>query len=287
MSNNPLRVAAIHDLSGFGRCSLSVILPVLSSMGVQAVAVPTAVLSSHTGGLGDVVFRDLTDYISPCLAHYKKIGVDFDCVYSGFLGSQEQIDHCLEFFRSYPGALAVVDPVMGDHGKAYRTCTADIRRRMAELISIADIITPNLTEGYILLNQDYSDQCLSRTDARKMLVKLSEKGPKYVVVTGVPMMTGEMANIGYDRSKNAFWIVKCNYVPVSYPGTGDIYASVLTGSMLCGDSLPIAMERATHFVEAAIKITFSYATDTRYGVMLEKVLPMLSVRETLTGYEVL
>lgn len=277
LNNRPARVAAIHDLSGFGRCSLAVILPTLSTMGVQVCPVPTAVLSSHTGGLGEVEFRDQTSFITASLNHYKRLELDFECIYSGFLGSEEQIDHCLEYFSAYPKALAVVDPVMGDHGKAYRTYTEKMRSRLGELVQVADVITPNLTEACMLLNIPYcGDEGLSRVQARSLLAKLGELGPNYVVITGVQLATGEMANIGYDKVNNSYWLVNCDYVPVSYPGTGDIFASVLTGAFLTGDSLPIAMGRATYFVERCIKTTFSYSSDTRFGVMLEKELSVLT-----------
>lgn len=276
MKNRPARVAAIHDLSGFGRCSLSVILPTLSTMGVQVCPVPTAVLSTHTGGLGEVEFRDLTDFIVPCLEHYQRLGLEFECIYSGFLGSEEQIDHCLRFFSAYPDALAVVDPVMGDHGKAYRTYTETMRARLSELVQVADVITPNLTEACMLLKIPYINEALTRSQARSILAKLGELGPEYVVITGVELATGQMSNIGYDKKNNSYWAVTCDYVPVSYPGTGDIFASVLTGAFLTGDSLPLAMGRATYFVERCIKTTFSYSSDTRYGVMLEKELAVLT-----------
>ncbi len=287
INSRPMRVAAIHDLSGFGRCSLSVILPVMSVMGVQVCPVPTAVLSTHTGGLGDVEFRDLTDFIPPALEHYKRLNIDFECIYSGFLGSEAQIDHCLEFFSSYKNALSVVDPVMGDHGNAYKTYTKRMRDRMGELVRVADLITPNLTEASMLLGTDYPTAPLTRMQAKSMLVRLSELGPRYVVITGVSMATNEISNIGYDREHNSFWYVPCDYVPVSYPGTGDIYASVLTGAFLNGDSLPMAMDRATRFLEIAIKTTFTYAQDTRYGVMLEKSLPYLTQRDVLNNYKIL
>lgn len=276
MNHRPARVAAIHDLSGFGRCSLSVILPTLSTMGVQVCPVPTAVFSTHTGGLGEVEMRDLTSFIPAALEHYKRLDLDFECIYSGFLGSEEQIDHCKRFFAAYPDALAVVDPVMGDHGKAYRTYTEAMRNRLGELVQVADVITPNLTEACMLLKIPYINEALSRTQAKSLLAKLGELGPNYVIITGVHLQTGEMANIGYDKANNSYWVVPCDYVPVSYPGTGDLFASVLTGAFLTGDSLPIAMGRAAYFVERCIKTTFSYSSDTRYGVMLEKELSVLT-----------
>ncbi|MEF9852882.1 MAG: pyridoxamine kinase [Hydrogenoanaerobacterium sp.] len=287
MYKRPQRVAAIHDLSGLGRCSLTVILPVLSAMGVQACPVPTAVLSSHTGGFGEVEFRDLTDYIPQALAHYKRLDTEFECVYSGFLGSEVQIDHCLEFFAAYPNALSVVDPVMGDHGRPYKTYTADMQRRMAELVAVADIITPNLTEAFILLKEPYSHEPLTRQKAKTMLLRLAEKGPCFVVITGVDMGGGEVCNIGYQKDKGTFWCVDCDYVPASYPGTGDIFASVLTGGFLSGDSLAIAMDRATQFVEKTVKTTFTFGTDTRDGVMLEKTLQLLGKKDFDSKYKLL
>ncbi len=287
MPDRPKRVAAIHDLSGFGRCSLSVILPTLSVMGVQVCPVPTAVFSTHTGGLGEVERRDLSDFTLPCLEHYRRLGLDFECVYSGFLSSSEQIDHCLQFFSTYKNALAVVDPVMGDHGRPYRTITADMRHRLRELVQVANIITPNLTEACMLLKIPFFNQAVSRSEARSLLARLSELGPNDVVITGVPMISGKMANIGYDRDNNSYWYIECDYVPVSYPGTGDLFASVLTGGFLTGDSLPMAMGRATYFVERCIKTTFSYSSDTRHGVMLEKELAALTDRQNVKDFSLL
>lgn len=284
--NSSIKVAAIHDLSGVGRCSLSVILPTLSAMGIQVCPVPTAILSTHTGGFGDVVMRDLTDYISPALEHYKRLGTDFDCIYSGFLASTAQIDHCLEFFSSYPSALKVVDPVMADHGKPYKTCTPELRRRMGELAAVADIITPNMTEAAILLGENPGMTPRSSTEMKSMLVRLSELGPKTVVITSA-FMGGECCNAGYDREHNKFWKVPYVQVNASYPGTGDVFASVLTGAVLRGDSLPIAMNRAASFLELAIKTTYSYCTDPREGIMLERCLGFLMDNPNLCDYETL
>ena len=278
------RVAAIHDLSGVGRCSLSVILPTMSVMGIQVCPVPTALLSTHTSGYGDVVLKDMTDYIPDALRHYISAGIGFDCIYSGFLASEAQVSHCLEFMDSFRSALRVVDPVMGDGGKRYRTYDDELCRRMGELVAAADIITPNLTEASILLGTAYPDAPLTVGEVKKMLVKLASKGPKTVVITSVIMADGEICNAGYNSEHSAFWRVPYEMIPKSYPGTGDIFASVLTGGILLGDSLPIAMTRATAFCEYAIKTTFGYGAPAREGVMLEKCLPMLAEKGSYTEY---
>ena len=284
MYQKSIKVAAIHDLSGVGRCSLTVILPTLSAQGIQVCPVPTSILSTHTGGYGDVVMRDLTDYISPALEHYKRLGYRFDCVYSGFLASEEQIKYCMSFFEYYSGSLKVVDPVMADHGKPYKTCTPELRKGMGRLVGIADIITPNITEAAMLLGENPYQPELTSQQMKSFLVRLSELGPKIVVITSV-YSDGHYYNIGYEREHSKFWKVPYNLINASYPGTGDVFASVLTGSILRGDSLPLAMNRATAFLELAIKTTYSYSTDTRDGIMLESCLDYLMGHPTLCDYE--
>lgn len=284
MMNRPPRVAAIHGLAGFGRSSLAAVMPTLSAMGVQVCPIPTAVLSAHTG-FGDVEMRDLTDYIAPCVEHYKKLDIGFEGIYSGFLSNASQAADVAGLIRAYPEALAVVDPVMGDHGRRYRTCTPELAEAMRLLVRSANLITPNPTEAAILLGEPYCHDPFTRQQLKSMLVRLAELGPRYVVITGVETASGECASVGYDRRQNAFWSVAFDYVPTAYPGTGDIFASVLTGSMITGDSFPIAMNRATQFDELVIKTTFSYGTDTRHGVMLEKCLEWLTHREVLGGFK--
>lgn len=156
---NPIpRVLTIQDLSGFGRCSLTVILPTLSALGVQVCPLPTAVLSTHTGGFPEVAMRDLTDFLSESLGLYQNLQLEFDCVYSGFLGSEAQIDVCADCLSHYANALKVVDPVMGDHGRAYRTYTPAMQRRMGELVRRADLITPNLAEAVQSLGKGETGQ---------------------------------------------------------------------------------------------------------------------------------
>lgn len=285
MTNRSPRVAAIHDLSGIGRCSLAVVMPILAAMGVQTCPVPTAVLSTHTGGFGDPAMRDLTDFVSPCLEHWKKLGLEFDCIYSGFLASEQQAAQVGEFIGSWPNALAVVDPVMGADGKPYRTFTPQLIAKMCGLVKEADLITPNMTEACILLDTDFTNAALGRDKARSMLVRLSEKGPSLIVITGAVVVPGKISNIGYDRAHNAFWRVDCEFVPVSYPGTGDVFASVLVGGLLTGDSLPLAIARASRFVEIAVSTAYGYSCEPREGVMVEKSLPWLIEQNTIVGYE--
>lgn len=281
--NEIKKVAAIQDISGIGRCSLTVIIPILSAMGIQVCPVTTSVLSAHTG-FGEFVMRDLTDYMQPALEHYKKLGVEFDCIYSGFLGSLEQIDHCLEYFDTYKNALKIVDPVMGDDGKAYKTYTGELCRRMGELVAVADIITPNLTEAAILLGEEYPTAPMRRSEIKSWLVRLSEKGAGIVVITSVVLTDGGIATVGYDKKTSSFWMIKNDYVPKSYSGSGDMFASVLAGSILNGDSLPIAMNRAASFTELSIKTTYSYGSSWEDGIMFERQLPWLMSYQVLDDF---
>jgi pyridoxine kinase len=285
MTNRSPRVAAIHDLSGFGRCSLTVVIPILAAMGVQTCPVPTAVLSTHTGGFGKPSMCDLTDFVSPCLSHWQCLQLDFDCIYSGFLASERQTQQVSEFIKAWPNALAVVDPVMGDDGRIYRTFSPELVAKICQLVKSADLITPNMTEACILLDEEFTGTAVGRDKARSMLVRLSEKGPEYVVITGAVVEPGRLSNIGYDRDNNAFWRVDCEFVPVKYPGTGDVYASVLVGGLLTGDSLPLAMARAARFVEIAARTAYGYNADARGGIMIEKSLPWLIQQNTVCEYE--
>lgn len=281
------RVAAIHDLSGLGRCSLKVILPVLAAMGVEPCPVPTAVLSSHTGGFGEPELCDLTAFVGQLMRHWKQLETPLDCIYSGFLADPAQASQVGAFFEAWPDALAVVDPVLGEDGRRYRTCTPALADSMRALVAKADLITPNLTEACILLRAPYDTASLGRDRARSLLVRLSELGPERVVVTGVQVEPGRPENVGYDRPNNAFWRVSCGFVPVNYPGAGDVSAAVLVGGLLTGDSLPLAMARATRFTQIAASTAYGYNTPRREGVLLEKALPWLCQRQVLTGYETL
>ena len=271
------RVAAVHDLSCIGRCSLTVIMPILSCMGIQVCPLPTAVLSTHLGGFGTTAFCDFTDHMPDFFQHWKREGITFDCIYSGFLASKQQIEVVNQFIEEFSqnSPLILVDPVMGDQGKLYSTYTPQMQEQMKTLIRKADIITPNYTEACFLLGEPYQLDHCDTAKMKKWLMRLADLGPSIVVMTGIPLNKEKIVNIGYDRKKGSYWEVSNDYIPAHYPGTGDAFASVLIGGLLKGDSLPSAMTQAADFVGMAIKGTFDAGTNPREGVLLETVLPWL------------
>ncbi len=276
-------VAAIHDLSGVGRCSLTVIIPALSALGVQCCPVPTAVFSTHTGGLGQVVKQDLTDYLIPALEHYQTLDLDFGGIYTGYLSSEHQVDHCLKFMDAYPKALHIVDPVMGDHGKAYKAYTPTMQEQMKELVARAQVITPNFTEACLLLGISYTDQPLSVDFLKKTLIDLSKLGPKCVIITGLSIEgSDKLINAGYDREEGLMHFAAVSRVPAAFPGTGDLFASIITGEMVKGHTLKEAMATATAFSALAVEATYKAGTDSRFGVLLEPVLRHLIQPDTST-----
>ena len=283
-------MAAINDVSGFGRCSLTVISPVLSAMGVQVCPVPTAILSSHSGGFSGFSFHDFTQYMDEYIAHWRKLDLEFDCIYSGFLGSADQIDIVDRFITSFTSGKktkVVVDPVMGDDGVLYSTYTQVMQSKIKELVRKADIITPNLTEACFLLDMEYTNVPIKDDTMKDILSRLCDLGPSTCVITGVKVKDGRFANIAYNREQNSFWKVECDYVPAKYPGTGDIFASVFTGAILNGDNLPIAMDRATQFVSLAIRVTYGYGTPHREGVLFEKVISWLHSGLLQSTYQII
>lgn len=287
------KVAAIHDLSGYGRASLTTIIPILSNMKVQVCPVPTAILSTHTGGFEGYSFIDLTDYMQEHINHWKKLNLEFDCIYSGFLGSARQIEIVADFIDYFgkKAKFTVVDPVMGDNGKLYKTMGEDMVNGMRNLIQKADIITPNFTEVMYLLGKDYKED-ITEEKVKKYLKELSQMGPKIVIATSVPdtnsnELDKKTSVVAYDRENDVFWRVSCKYIPASYPGTGDAYTSVVIGSLLQGDSLPIAIERGVQFITQCIMASYGFKYPSKEGVLLEKMLDVLKVPMISTNYEML
>ena len=291
------KVAAIHDLSGYGRASLTAIIPTLSTMGVQVCPLPTAILSNHTGGFETFSYVDLTDSMEDYINHWKDIGIDFDCIYSGFLGSSRQIEIVSNFIKDFrrdgsegrPKTLVVVDPVMGDNGGFYACFNWDFVPYMRQLISKADVITPNFTEAAFLLGMKEAPKSISREEMKVWLTKLGDMGPKIVVITSVPDQADHSKTdvIAYDKESGQYWILGCHYIPASYPGTGDTFASVMIGCLLQGESLPVALDRAIQFISQCIKASYGFDYPHRNGVLLERELGVLRTRPLISDYEAL
>ena len=267
------RVLCIHDLPGFGRAGLSVIVPVLSALGAQAVAVPTAVLSTHTGGLGTPAKLANPGYGPAALEHYRRLGLRFDCIYSGYLADASQAKLVEQAMDLWPDALTVVDPVMGDHGRMYRGLAPEMVPAMYTLCSRASLILPNTTEAALLLGDPMpgvtgeAELHTAQTQAQR----LTRICPR-VLITGVAAGRG-IACVGADRATGES-LVRTPMVPKSFHGTGDIFGAVLVGRLLQGNVLPAAAQAAAVFVADCLKATPDEA-DERLGVWLESVLPRL------------
>ncbi len=268
--------AAIHDLSGVGKCSLTVALPVLSACGVETAALPTAVLSTHTGGFEGFTYRDLTEDLLPTAAHWKQVGCHFSALYSGFLGSAQQTVLVEEIIGLLgKDALVVVDPVMGDRGKLYRTITPQLAAGMAGLCRRADLIAPNLTEAACLLGREYRDEQLSREEAGEMLGALCRMGPSMAVLTGV-RCDGGLGAACLNAASGQLEFCMMEEIPGSYHGTGDLFASVLVGGLLNGMDLAGACWLAVRFTHQVIETTRQYSKDCRFGPKFEVHLPELA-----------
>ena len=279
MGKGARKVAVVQDMSGFGRCSMTVALPVLAAMGSQCCPVPTAYLSAHTGFSpeGGAVFHDMTEQMEGVMGHWTALGVSLDAIYSGFLGSAGQVNHLLKFLSRFrrEGTLVLADPVMGDHGRAYRTCTPDLRARMSQLCAQADLITPNLTEAAMLLEEEYRE----RPDPaliRAWLERLSLGGTRSVVITGVSAGEGEIGAASIDRGTGKISVAMTRREEGSFPGTGDLFASVLLGGLLREETLEKAAALAADFVRRAVRRTLDLGTPVLEGVQFEGLLGALT-----------
>lgn len=274
------QILAIHDISCFGRCSLTVALPIISATGIQTTVLPTAILSTHTGGFCDFTFRDLTDDLPQIMAHWQREGLVFDAVYTGYLGSLQQVavvSELVDVCKSQ-GARIVVDPVMADHGKLYSTFSDAYPQAMRSLCQRADLILPNMTEALLLLDEGYQPPPYQREDLQQLLDRLSKLGPQQVVVTGVSCDREQIGAACYDRNRQQTSFVFAEEIPGRYHGTGDIYASCVVSAMMWGHSLETAMQIAGEFTVESIRSTNRAGTDLRYGVNFEAGLGWLAQR---------
>lgn len=282
------RCVAIHDLSCYGHTSLMAAIPILTTMGIQVCPLPTAILSTHSQ-LHDFTFTDLTSTLTSTLTHWRQLGLDFDAIYSGFLGADAQVRIVLQLIDSQRtnAPLVLVDPVLGDYGRLYQTMTEAMVCAMRELVAKADVITPNLTELALLLGRPYTPYVpLEQLQAE--LRTLADQGPQMVVVTSVPEEQNGLQTsvLGYSRADGRFWRVRCHYLPGDFPGTGDAFASVLLGALLQHDSLPEAMERAVHFATLGVRATYGYGIPMSEGILVERILSSLREPIQYSSYEI-
>ena len=273
------RIVTIQDISCIGKCSLTVALPIISACGVETAVIPTAVLSTHTAFDG-FTFRDLTDEIPPIAAHWKAQGMAVDAIYTGYLGSFQQLEIVSRFFDQFKTTenLILVDPVMADNGALYAGFTPEFVQEMAKLCGKADIIVPNLTEACYLLNIPYPGEDYTRADIQHILTELGKLGCKQVVLTGVSLEPGRLGVMAYDTEKQTFFEYYNEKMPSSFHGTGDVFASVVVGAMMRGCPLADALRLAVDFTLESIRKTVADPEHRWYGVNFEEAIPLLVTR---------
>lgn len=259
-------------------------------MGLEVTPLPTALLSCHTQ-YPEFTFLDLTSEMRKIIANWKAQGFRFNAFYTGYLGSPEQVQVVSELIQDFrrPNDLIVVDPVLGDNGHLYKGMNEEMVGQMRQLIKLADVITPNMTEMFLLLNEPYRNNNFNDNELKAYLRALSLQGPGIVIVTSVPVADNpHLTSVyAYNRIGNRYWKVTCPFLPAHYPGTGDSFTSVITGSLLQGDSLPLALDRAMQFTLQGIRSTFGYDYSNLEGIMLEKVLSSLNTPIQVSSYELI
>ena len=270
------RIVTIQDISCVGKCSLTVALPIISAMGTETAIIPTAVLSTHTM-FKNFTFKDLADQIEPIAEHWKAEKINFDALYTGYLGSFEQIDMMKKFFEDFgENALKFVDPAMGDNGKLYPAFDEKFAKHMATLCAKADIIDPNLTEASYMLGLEYKeDGEYDEAYIKDVLKKLTGLGAKIAILTGVSLSPDKIGAMGYDSEKDEYFSYFNDKINAKYHGTGDIFSSSLLGAIVKGKSLEKSIEIAADFTRKSIEFTENDKDKCWYGVNFEEAIPYL------------
>ena len=269
-------VAAIHDISGMGKCSLTGAIPVLSAAGISVATMPTAVLSTQTGGISGYTYRDLTEDLRPFMEHWKALGKTFDAVYSGFLGSETQIDIVSDFLKNFSreGTLYLCDPAMGDNGELYSVFDNNFVKAMKRLCSNADIIVPNFTEAFLLLDKEYFPAPYTKDFTEAVLNELADRyNAKYIVLTGVDFDGKSVGAASLDVATGKITYSLRPRVDGMFHSTGDLFASSLLGGILNGFTVNEATEKAIDFTVNAINKTVELGGDSRFGLSFELCLP--------------
>ncbi|MDO4534943.1 MAG: pyridoxamine kinase [Clostridium perfringens] len=269
------RVAAIHDISCFGKASLTTIIPILSVMGSEVCPMPTSILSTHTGGLGKPAFVDLSSFMEKTKLHWESLNLEFQCVYSGYLGNPYQVNFVIDFIKTFKkkDTLVVVDPVMADGGKLYGGIDFNMVESMRKLIAFSDIITPNITEACFLLGKEYRNS-FTDDEVKEYAIELSNLGVNKVVITSVvdESDTNTLSTIAYNKGEEKFIKIKNRRINASYPGTGDAFTSILIGSILQGKNFEESIKKSCDFLQRAIEYSSNFDYPKNQGILLEKVL---------------
>lgn len=273
--NNQKKIAVINDFSGFGRCSIAVALPIISTLKIQCCPLPTSIFSNHTG-FDSFFFDDYTDKMPLYINEWKKLGLQFDGITSGFLGSKKQIEIVTQFFKDFKTKenIIIVDPVMGDYGKIYATYTKEMCEEMKKLVQYADIITPNITELCILTDTPYQEKW-KISELEKMTEELSEKGPEKIVVTGI-VQKEFIANFCYEKGKSPK-ILRCHRVGTQRSGTGDIFSSIIAADAVNQVPFDKSVKKASNFIKKCILKSIEMDIPVTDGVCFEELLQTLKV----------
>ncbi len=270
------RVLSIQDLSCIGKCSLTVALPIISAMGVETAIVPTAVLSTHTM-FNDFTFRDLTEDMDGIKEHWVKENFDFDAIYTGYLGSKEQIQIVTDYFDAFGSEhnYIIVDPAMADNGKLYTGFTPDFALEMAKLCSKADIILPNISEACFMLGKEYIGEDAAPSQIKELLTELTSLGAKVVVITGVKFGENDFGFMGYNTKTEGFFQYSTEEIPMKSHGTGDVFASTFTGALMNGYTVYNSLKIAADYTCACIKNSYNDPDAVNYAVNFEAEIPLL------------
>ncbi len=269
------KVLTVQDISCLGKCSLTIALPVISALGSETVILPTAVLSTHTM-FKNFTCKDLSDQIEPITAHWKSEGVKFDAIYTGYLGTIEQIDMIKRIFRDFRGENTVifVDPVMADNGRLYPAFDMDYVRKNAELCAGADIVVPNITEASLMTGMDYREE-YGVDYIKELLRRMNDLGARVNVITGVSLEKGKTGVMGFDRESGEYYVYQNDRVDAVYHGTGDLFSSACVGEIMKGRDWRDAMRIAADYTARTIEVTLESADKPWYGVDFEATLPEL------------
>lgn len=272
------KILTIQDISCVGQCSLTVAMPVISAMGIETCILPSAILSTHTGGFKGYTFRDLTEDIPSIAAHWKKEKIEFDGLYTGYIGSAKQVEYVKKILKDFkkPSTITVIDPVMADNGKLYPGFDKGFAKEMASLCAEADIIVPNLTEASFLLDVPYVGEGYSKEYIEDLLVKLTTTlHCKKAMLTGVSFEPTKLGVATYDPETEEFFYYFRDRIPYSFHGTGDVFASSFFGALVQGKSLEKASKIAVDFTIKAMEQTLPVREEHWYGVKFEEALPYL------------